>query len=386
MAAETITRLTARDFDEAMDFMNLVFSAAYRPHDFANLLPSLYRPTDEHMRNNYVIRRGGRIGALVGMFPLTWQLGDTTLRVAGIGGVSTHARWRGSGMMREIMEHCVDLMRTEGYHASWLGGARQRYRHFGYEVCGTAVGITMTKGNARAAGDDVPALSFEPLTAEDSERLAQAQKLHDAQPMRAVRDPADFHLLCRSWHNRPQVALDASGNMVGYIVTNAGGEYVAECVAGSDEETYNLLRAWVLQRDGDSVSFDVGPLPSGLLRRLGQWCEHVHIKSSGNWQIFDWPAVLGALLRVRHAAMPLPPGTVVIGVIGVGHFRLEVSGTAAAVTAVKAPAQVEADPCTMLRLLLGPLKPSQVLPLPARAAILDAWCPLPARWTGQDGV
>ena len=36
-----IEQLDATDFEEAMDFMNLVFGA-HRPHDFATLLPTLY--------------------------------------------------------------------------------------------------------------------------------------------------------------------------------------------------------------------------------------------------------------------------------------------------------------------------------------------------------
>ena len=38
----------------------------------------------------------------------------------------------------------------------------------------------------------------------------------------------------------------------------------------------------------------------------------------------------------------------------------------------------------MLRLLFGPLPPSHVLNLPANAALLDAWCPLPMFWPALD--
>ncbi|SVE51359.1 uncharacterized protein METZ01_LOCUS504213, partial [marine metagenome] len=52
--SNAIIQLTANDFEESMDFLNLVFSA-YSPHDFANMLPSVYRPTDELMGCNYAI-------------------------------------------------------------------------------------------------------------------------------------------------------------------------------------------------------------------------------------------------------------------------------------------------------------------------------------------
>ncbi len=49
-------------------------------------------------------------------------------------------------------------------------------------------------------------------------------------------------------------------------------------------------------------------------------------------------------------------------------------------------AELRCEPTTAMRLLFGPLAPSQVLPLPSKAAVLDAWCPLPLTWTNQDGI
>ena len=381
-----VVQLTANDFEEAIDFLNLVFSASWRPHDFVNLLPALYRPTDEHLGHNFAIRQSGRIRAIVGMFPLQWQVGGSTLRLAGIGGVSTHSGCRGAGFMQTLMRHCVERMRAEKYHLSWLGGQRQRYLHYGYETAGTAVAITLNKRNLRATADRAPKLRFAPLKATDRRLLARAQALHDAQPLHAVRPAADFHLYLRTWHHEPHAAFDAKGRLVGYLVTNKSGDYVAEFAARHDNDAFNLLQAWVLQRDGDGVNFDLSPLPSALLHRVTQCCEHVQLRSASNWQVFDWAATLDALLKARHTAAPLPKGAVVVGVKGQGRFRLEVAGTAARCRTTAARADVEADAPTVTRLLFGPLKPAQVLPLGGRAAVLEAWCPLPARWGGQDGV
>ena len=48
--------------------------------------------------------------------------------------------------------------------------------------------------------------------------------------------------------------------------------------------------------------------------------------------------------------------------------------------------QVSCDPATCMRLLFGPLAPSQVIDLPQPAAMLESWCPLPLYWARQDGV
>ena len=85
-----IIQLGAGDFDEAMRFLNAVFGE-YRPHDFAGMLPARYQPTDRHMSCNYAVQDGGRLSAIVGVFPIHWCVGGVTLKVASVGGVATTA-------------------------------------------------------------------------------------------------------------------------------------------------------------------------------------------------------------------------------------------------------------------------------------------------------
>ena len=88
-----------------MDVMHCAFGEAL-PTDFPNLLPKLYQATDELMSCHHAIVQKGRTRAVVGMYPVSWQIGCTTLRMAGIGGVSTHPRCRGEGLMQRLMTHC----------------------------------------------------------------------------------------------------------------------------------------------------------------------------------------------------------------------------------------------------------------------------------------
>jgi GNAT superfamily N-acetyltransferase len=104
---QPVEQLTLNDFEEATDLLNYVFSQAHGPHAFEELLPKLYRPTEERMRCNYGIRHRGLLVAIAGAYPLAWQVGAATLRVAGIAGVATHPRHRGKGLMRAVVSHCV---------------------------------------------------------------------------------------------------------------------------------------------------------------------------------------------------------------------------------------------------------------------------------------
>ena len=121
--------MTAAEFDECIDFLDLVFAGNGGGHasggGFAKLLPQLYQPEKMHWQQ--AIRVGPQLLAVVGVFPRTLRVLDTTLSVGGIGGVATHQRLsRGSGHMRRLMHHCVEKMRDDGCHLAILGGQRQR--------------------------------------------------------------------------------------------------------------------------------------------------------------------------------------------------------------------------------------------------------------------
>jgi predicted N-acetyltransferase YhbS len=382
---ERIIQLTANDFEEAMDFFNLIFSA-YAPHDFESMLPHVYRPTEEQMGYNYAIKTGGRIRAIVGMVPITWEAGGVEIRVAGIGGVSTHPKWRSHGFMKALMNHCLGRMKEQGYHASWLGGQRQRYLYFGYERCGSMNVFTVNKTNVRHCFQGEANLHLDPLVADDADRIAKAKALHDARPVHCRRPLEDFHKYCVSWNCRPLVAMDVDGRMVGYLVVNKKGSAIAELVAETDDLAVRMVHAWLANRSEDSVTIDVHPLWAGLARKLGEICEDQRIVMSGNWRIFDWVTVADALMKMRRAIGPMAEGRVVVEIDGYGTIELSVDGEEAACIASDAAHDLHCSPPAAMRLLFGPLRPSLVLPVPERAAPLESWCPLPLGWCRQDGV
>ena len=372
--SERIVQLTAADYGEAMDLLNYAFSFSHGPHDFPALLPKIYRPTEELMRCNYAIRRDGRLAAAVGVFPLTWHVGGAALRVACIGGVSTHPRYRGRGLMSTLMRHCVEEIRAAGYPLSWLSGRRPRYRHFGYEQSGTDVRFTLERDDLRAAGVDGTGIEFRRLT-EDDPLLAAAHRLHAGQSMRGERPAAEFVTICSSWNNRPYAAV-AGGGLTGYLIAGGDGSQVTELLAADTPAALRIAAAWCAHRDIASVTVAVSPAQTALVRGLDAIAEATAVRSADCWQVFDWPAVLTALLRERVRAGGVEPGSLVLQIGDANRLRLGVDGSSAAAVPTDDPADFTMDEMAAMRALFGPLQP----PLPV------TWFPLPACLPHADRV
>ena len=379
-----IDRLTAADFEEAMDVLNFSFGFEH-PHNFETLLPVLYHPGAEAMSWNWALREEGSIRAIVGVFPLTWKLGDATLRIAGVGGVSCHPRYRKRGFMGQLMRHCVEAMREEGYPLSWLGGQRQRYGYYGYEKCGINYQLSLAPINVRHVfGDGDLGIEFRPLERQDRTHLQGVIGLHAAQPIRGVRPRERFYNMLLSWYHKPHIAISPDSRMIGYVGANGNGDRSTEILAVNEgEPELQIAAAWV-QQHGEAT-FDLAP-SNRLLPKLAAVCGGMSVHSSGNWQIFDWAAALDALLKAQCTLIPLIDGAVVIEIADYGKVLLEVAGGSARCIRSDAAPALQTDAFTAMRLRFGPLPPATVLALPQAAAALEQWCPLPLFWGRQDGV
>ena len=106
----------------------------------------------------------------------------------------------------------------------------------------------------------------------------------------------------------------------------------------------------------------------------------------GNWQVFDWPAVVGSLLALQAEARPLAHGSVVVAIDGQRRaLQLSVGPDGSGCQWTDARPDVSTDAFTAMRMLFGPLPPSLVQSLPASASALEAWCPLPLSLPRLDG-
>lgn len=390
-----VIRLQAADFEELIAFL----SRAFRHGDrwFAEALSALYQPTDIDMANNFAMRVDGRLAAVVGLFPITMVCGDATLQCAGIGGVSTDPDFRGQGLMKQIMARVVQEIHTVGYDLSYLGGQRQRYRYWGWERCGLSLRAELTRANLRhePRWQQVAPLTLEPVD-EGSPHLPAIAQLHSIQSCRAERQRLRGCLV--AWSARPFVGLDVEGQVAAYVCLRNSGPNIDEIVARDADAALGMVRA-VIEAEGDPAIL-LDPLVSPALQPLVDMAETVSLMETGNWQVFNWSAVVKTLLQGAGRTRPLSDGRVVLAVgagtqstdapstdtTGADSARFEIIVKDGHVTCQPSGAEptLRADGPTLTRALFGPWSPSQILDLPREAAVLDQWCPLPLYLSRQD--
>lgn len=384
-----LVRLTAADYEEAVDFLDFVFSKAHRPHSFEEILPIIYRPTDEHMQCNFAVRENGRIRGIVGLFPAEMKVGNEVLKVGGIGGVSAHPRDKGKGWMKLLMGAAAEEMEKTGVDLSWLSGLRQRYQYFGYEKTGIMLEYTISQTNLRQVfqGEDAAGLQLIPIGEKDSEYIKKAKELHDGQVLHCVRSMEDFWLFAKAVCTTPLAAVNDEGKMLGYMVLTQDKCCITEIFAEDEDILTDMIRCCMQQEKEEEIKVLLAPWQEKAARRLGRIAEEFCMRDCGNFRIFNWEKVVGSLFAVKNQMEKLMDGSLLLGIRGYGTLELKVENGVTSCTKTDKTAEVELDPHTASRVLFGQCPVCFVEDIPAKAnMLLNAWCPLPLCWLIQNHV
>jgi predicted N-acetyltransferase YhbS len=131
------------EFDTFMRYLERAFG--HSKEFFLRRYPHVYRPTEESCSWTYVILENNEIVSHVGLYPIESVVAGQPLNIGGIGGVSTAKKARGKGYMTRLLNHIILEMRRIGYPVSWLGGDRQRYHTFGWDLASQVHHLRFTR-------------------------------------------------------------------------------------------------------------------------------------------------------------------------------------------------------------------------------------------------
>ncbi|MBQ2990134.1 MAG: GNAT family N-acetyltransferase [Clostridia bacterium] len=274
----------AQEKREIVEFIDYVFSKAHRPHDFQTLLPKLYGAQGDGAAHHFVVREEGRIAATVLAYPVVMHMGGVQLTTLGVGSVSTHPAARGRGYMKALMD-AVDRKAAElGADFAVLGGLRQRYAYFGYDLGGYSMDAVFTPDNARHALRDLQTDAYAVVPMEAA-HVPAASALLRAQPCFCERREEAFLDILRSWNNEPFAVLK-DGAFAGYgaLRQNPDQCRVAELLL-EDEAALPAVMKLLGARHGE-MRLTAAPWQKERAAWLSSVCEAFSIVPGYNYKIY----------------------------------------------------------------------------------------------------
>ncbi|GHU72787.1 hypothetical protein AGMMS49992_09490 [Clostridia bacterium] len=327
------------DRAEILDFANMVFSMAHRPHNFAEVLPKvyaegapLYRP-DMH----YIAKADGRITGLVAMLPIPMRVCGQELTVGYIGTVSTHPYYRSQGAMKALMGLMLDDAKRLGFAYLSLGGRRQRYGYFGFTNAGMKTSHHIEGPNVRhgLSGVDSSRMVFRQITDNGDPLLDDIFAMYDRLPVSGARTRDTFLIISQSWGCSLHAVM-WDGDCVGWAITDNHGIEVA--LSNPDELARPFMKAWHEAHGDYTLAVPLHDL--ALQREAMSVSEDFDIGSEGMINVVDWQKTLSALLALKRLTHPLQNGQWTIQIEDGQPLTLEVTGHSTRVDRDGRPADV----------------------------------------------
>lgn len=310
----TIYWASPEEKQEIIDFIDLVFSKAHKPHDFATLLPKAYGACGDATEHHVVVRENDRIVAVLLCYPVKMRIVDKVHTILGIGSVSTHPNVRGKGYLRMMMDLADKRAKELGAAVAVLSGQRQRYQYYGFDHGGYQLRAQLEQVNVRHALRDVRTDEWQVVPMEQA-HVRPAVALMERQACWCARGEVAFLDILRSWYNEPFAVLKG-GAFAGYgtLRKNPGACHVAELIL-EDEEDFPAVMKLLSGMHGD-LTICAAPWQRARARWLSGVCEEYGVSPAGQIKVYDssqLDAIGKELDGFLHGAAPLyvaPPDAV----------------------------------------------------------------------------
>lgn len=362
--APEIRHPRVEEFEDLMRYLERAFG--HSKGFFERVYPQLYQPTEEAMSWAYVIAEGGEILSHVGLYPIETVTAGVRLSVGGIGAVSTAPEARGQGYMTRLLYHIIEEMRRIGYPASWLGGDRQRYNVFGWEMASPEYELIFSR---RSLGwQDVEPVEIEEVFPEEA--LVTIRRFQSAPASHPIRPDLEHQIQkadLRFWVADDGYAI-LSGQRRDHI-------RVLELVSTSGDEV-GMIRAMLDFNFGERATWSLSMWDR---TRLGRLMPYVSYWRSGNSDMYRVNDLTKLMMEAQGAIAERAAGVrdfaVAIGVSEHDRTTLTTLRVTDGVLKVQggkhADTYVELSPVETARLFLGgpPIAGEAALPAPLTALL-----------------
>ena len=359
------------ELGQALALVNKVFRTGV-DQDMSTDYPLVFEPGN--LENLRVVSEDGCIFSHAAMARRELREHGCALPVSMICAVATDPERRRRGAASRIMQDTVEAMaaRGDGFGLLWTGPARDFYRRLGWEVVGSNGWAYQVE--PQLAGRFEQPLPVRAFQAEaDLERIIE---IHEAQPRRLTRTPAQYRTLLGLPKSEVWVA-EEKGRVEGYVVVARAYNKSGVTEWGGTSAALSSLLARVLPEPAGERMQVFVPLPDNPMTELltGRGCrtripmevadgcglKMVRILSLGN--------LLRQLTPCLRSRLTGCSGQVGLSVQETGErIDLKWDGTDLEIGGGRASGARELSLRQAARLVFGPDKPSQILDLSREAA------------------
>lgn len=316
------------DRAELLQFINQVFQ-----EDFSEFMEKVYRNDRSNILSHHLIKEKGKIVAALGIYPQTIHLGNNELSTGYIGSVSVAEDSRGQGYMRLLMQKARESMQQEGIVLAMLGGRRNRYGFFNYELGGMHWKFTFEEENIRLSvgWKEAETWKIHLVSEQDSEYLKEIYSLYQKKRI-WCRSFSDFYVVCRTWKNQ-LFRLEHNGCFAGYMIANAELTQIPELAVIEPVTTEGLLSmigACMLQNGKKAVVVRTNLWEPEMCCLMQHCCEFYELLPAMNCMILDYTKFFAFMLAFNKECHGLEDGSLVICIIEnyqegqVGQWQLSV--------------------------------------------------------------
>jgi predicted N-acetyltransferase YhbS len=263
--------------------------------------PHLYGDMERNLEWCHVVTHRGRIISHTGIYPLEFVACGHRVTVGGIGAVATDDKYRGQGLMSDLLDYSTEWMRTHGMPVSILWGDHIRYARFGWAGCGRQIRFGI---NERSAAVPLAKLRNPVTEVRDVGRVAEElHVLQCALPLRVERSAGEFPLVLKKIGSRVFVAKRGV-RIIAYAQVRGGrrgkrgrADWHVEQMAGKGEGILSILGWMVRKNDVDWVRGALPVVHTDYLRTImkASDCWSTGVELLGQVKVVDVDATLDAL-------------------------------------------------------------------------------------------
>ena len=381
-----IINLKKENYNELISVLNEVFSEHNgKEVNFEKDLPKMCKKDDERMQKHYGIKEDGKIVAVIGVYPIKVNIFGTELLFSTVGNVATLKEYEGRGYMKTLMQVAMDKLDKIGADASRLGGARQRYNRYGYEMCASLYKFDINSYTTKSCYTKRKNLIIEKVEFGDTDKLEfikNIRKNKDIYVDRSCDNLYDEYEVLIAWQNVPYIFKDENGEYVGYLSVNEKGDVISDVFAKDTNSFIDIIYNWQIKTN-NKLCFTVGESDTEIIKYFSSVCVNMSIYPPCHFKIINFDKVADALIKLKASYTTLDDINFVLGIKEWGNLLISVKDGNALCKKCDLSPDITLDRLSATRFLFGPFSPNTVCDLNVN---LSNILPLPLTWNTLDRV